>query len=71
MKSIGYLITVYNEVKTVQKSIDDVLKLINKKNNINLSVPKISRLGYKKKIKSQEISLNLEPIPEEWLAYSL
>jgi glycosyltransferase involved in cell wall biosynthesis len=27
MKSIGYLITVYNEVKTVQKSIDDVLKI--------------------------------------------
>ena len=27
MKSIGYLITVYNEVKTVKKSIDDVLKI--------------------------------------------
>ena len=27
MKSIGYLVTVYNEVKTVKRSIDDVLKI--------------------------------------------
>jgi hypothetical protein len=40
-------------------------------NNINLSVLKISRLCFKKKIKSELIELYLEPITEEWLAYSL
>jgi hypothetical protein len=58
-------------VLCAKRSIKEVLELINKKNNINLSVPKISRLGFKKKIKSKLIELDLEPIPEEWLAYSL
>lgn len=54
-----------------KKSIEEVLELINKRNNINLYIPKISRLGYQKKIKSVETILDLEPIPEEWLAYSM
>jgi hypothetical protein len=54
-----------------KRSIEEVLKLINKKNNVNLSLPKISRLGVKKKINSKTIELHLEPIPEEWLSYSL
>lgn len=58
-------------VLCTNRSIKEVLELINKKNNINLSVPKISRLGFKKKIQSELIALDLEPIPEEWLAYSL
>ena len=48
-----------------------VLEMINKKNNINLSIPVISKLGFKKKLSSKVIELNLEPLPEEWLAYSL
>lgn len=58
-------------VLCTKRSLDEVLKLINQKNNINLSVPKISRLGFKKKIKSVKKELNLEPLPEKWLAYSL
>ena len=54
-----------------KKSIEETLELINKKNNVNLSIPKITRLGYKRKIKSVKIELNLGPIPEEWLSYSL
>lgn len=54
-----------------KRSIHEALELINKKNNINLSIPKISRLGYKKKIKSKKVELKLEPIPEKWLSYSL
>jgi hypothetical protein len=58
-------------VLCAERSIEEVLELISKKNNINLSVPKISRLGFKKKIKSELVELALGPIPEEWLAYSL
>ncbi|MCG1034989.1 hypothetical protein [Polaribacter sargassicola] len=58
-----------NLVLCSEKSIHEVLELINKRNNINLSVPKISRLGFKKQIKSEEIELSLEPIPEKWLSY--
>ena len=58
-------------VLCTKRSLDEVLELINKKNNINLSVPKISRLGFKKKVKSEVKNLELKPIPEEWLAYSL
>tara|TARA_B100000795_G_scaffold264016_1_gene243933 strand:+ start:11459 stop:11803 length:345 start_codon:yes stop_codon:yes gene_type:complete len=54
-----------------KKPLEEVLKLINKKNNVNLSLPKISSLVFKKKIKSEVIELHLEPIPEEWLSYSL
>ena len=58
-------------VLCTKRSLDEVLELINKRNNINLSVPKITRLGFKKKIKSVKKELTLEPIPEKWLAYSL
>jgi hypothetical protein len=58
-------------VLCTKTSLNEVLKCINKKNNVNLSVPKISRLGYKKKLKSEPIELNLGPLPEEWLSYSL
>ena len=58
-------------VLCTKRDIREVLDIINKKNNITLSVPKISRLGLKKKIKSIEKEIELEPIPEKWLAYSL
>ena len=58
-------------VLCTKRSMQEVLTLINKKNNTNLSIPKISRLGYKKVISSRKVDLNLGPIPEEWLAYSL
>ena len=58
-------------VLCAKRSMKETLELINKRNNINLSVPKITRLGYKRVIKSETIELNLEPLPEEWLAYSL
>ncbi|WP_299666929.1 hypothetical protein [uncultured Polaribacter sp.] len=52
-------------------SLNDVLKIISKRNNIYLSVPKVSRIGLQKKIKSEIIDLDLQPIPKKWLAYSL
>ena len=58
-------------VLCTKRTIYEVLELINKKNNINLSVPIKSRLGFKKIVKSRKIELDLGPIPEEWLAYSL
>ncbi|WP_298779686.1 hypothetical protein [uncultured Polaribacter sp.] len=54
-----------------KKPIKEVLELINKRNNISLSIPKISKLGLKKKIKSEIKDLNLQPLPEQWLDYSL
>tara|TARA_R110001592_G_scaffold293882_1_gene563608 strand:- start:65 stop:409 length:345 start_codon:yes stop_codon:yes gene_type:complete len=54
-----------------KKTIEEVLELINKKNNINLSIPVITKLGIKKKLKSEKIELTLEPLPEKWLDYSL
>ena len=58
-------------VLCTDNSISEVLELINKRNNINLSIPKISRIGLKKKIKSEQAELDLKPIPKKWLAYSL
>lgn len=58
-------------VLCAERTMEEALKLINKKHNINLSLPKISCLGYKKKIKSKIVELNLEPIPVKWLAYSM
>jgi hypothetical protein len=52
-------------------SIDKVLKTINKRYNINLSIPIISRVGLYRKIKSERITLDLQPIPLKWLGYSL
>jgi hypothetical protein len=50
--------------------IQEVLEVINKKHNINLSIPKITRLGFKKIVKSEVREMKLDPIPEEWLSYS-
>jgi len=52
-------------------SIDKVLRAINKRYNINLSIPVISRIGLYRKIKSESITLDLQPIPLKWLGYSL
>jgi len=52
-------------------NIEDVLKLVNKRNNINLSIPKISSLIFKIKLKSEIMELDLVPLPEKWLDYSL
>lgn len=49
------------------KSIEDILKMINKQYNINLSIPKISKIGIHKRIKSKIINLDLGPIPIKWL----
>ena len=52
-----------------KRTMGEVLKLINKKNSIHLSLPKVSFLDYK--MNSRKVELNLDPIPEEWLSYSL
>jgi hypothetical protein len=54
-----------------ENSLEDVLKTINKRNNIRLSLPKISKIIFKRKIKSCVINLDLKPIPLVWLSYSL
>ena len=54
-----------------KRTIEEVLELINKRNNINLSILVISKLGIKKRLKSEVIELSLEPLPEKWLDYSL
>jgi hypothetical protein len=54
-----------------KSTIEEVLELINKRNNVNLSIPVISKLGIKKSLKSEIIELFLEPLPESWLDYSL
>jgi len=54
-----------------KSTIEEVLELINKRNNVNLSIPVISKLGIKKRLKSEIIELFLEPLPESWLDYSL
>lgn len=59
-------------VLCAKRSMQDVLKLISKKNNVNLSTYKFSRLSsFHKKKDSKVVNINLEPLPEEWLAYSL
>ena len=58
-------------VLCAKSSILEVLKELNKRNNINLSIPKISRLGIQKKESSKKIEMDLQSLPEEWLAYSL
>ena len=49
----------------------DVLTLINKKNNINLSTRNFSSLGFHKTRDSKIVNIDLKPLPEEWLDYSL
>ena len=58
-------------VLCARRNIEDVLKLVNKRNNINLSIPKISSLIFKIKLKSEIMELDLVPLPEKWLDYSL
>lgn len=58
-------------VLCAKSRMEEVLKKINKRNNIHLSVPKISKLGIKKKLKSEPFDIKLKPLPEEWLDYSL
>lgn len=52
-----------------KRSVEEVLDMINKKNNINLHLPKISCFWIKTKSKS--IKLDLKPIPEKWISYTL
>jgi hypothetical protein len=54
-----------------EKPIREVLRLINKANKIHLSISTVSRWGFKIILKSDVVKLNLEPIPEKWLSYSL
>ncbi len=58
-------------VLCAKEPIKDVLEKINERNNINLSIVKISKLGIKKKLKSKPTQINLKPLPEQWLDYSL
>ncbi|WP_445752757.1 hypothetical protein [Polaribacter sp.] len=58
-------------VLCAKRTIPEVLELINRKNNIQLSVPKISRFGIHKKVKSEIVDVNLSYLPENWLDYSL
>lgn len=58
-------------VLCAKRSMRETLDLLNKKNNIKLSLPKASKIGLKKKIKSEKVKLELQPLPEEWLDYSL
>lgn len=58
-------------VLCAKRSMAETLLLINKKNDVNLTLLKPSHFWFKKKIKSEEIYLELEPLPEKWLAYSL
>lgn len=51
------------------KTIRDVLKIINKNNNVNLHIPKISKLAIK--VASKPDQLILKPLPKKWLSYSL
>ena len=52
-----------------KRSIHEVLNLINEKNNVHLSIPWASYAI--RKIKTEYINLELQPLPEEWLGYSL
>ena len=54
-----------------KRSMQETLDLINKRNNINLSLPVISRLGIYKITKTALVNIELEYLPEEWLDYSL
>ncbi|MBU3011179.1 hypothetical protein KO506_07175 [Polaribacter vadi] len=58
-------------VLCAKRSMNEVLKMINKKHNINLSTKNFSSLAFAKKKESKVININLELLPEEWLDYSL
>ena len=52
-----------------KRPIQEVLKIINKKNNVHLSIPKASYIRLK--VKSEYTNLELESIPQKWLDYYL
>lgn len=54
-----------------KRTMNETLKLINNKNNINLYIKTISKIGIFKKLNSEIIEMQLEPLPEKWLDYSL
>lgn len=58
-------------VLCTDNSLEKVLTKINRLNNINLTVQKPIKFRFQKKIKSEIINVNLQPIPKEWLRYSL
>lgn len=58
-------------VLCAKRSMRETLELINRKNNVNLSLPKPSKIGIQKVISSEKIDVTLKNLPEEWLAYSL
>jgi hypothetical protein len=58
-------------VLCAKRDIRDVLQVIGKRNNVKLSIPSISRIGIKKKLNSISKNITLDPLPEEWLSYSL
>lgn len=58
-------------VLCAKKSMREVLDKISKRNNVRLSIPIISKLGISRRLKSERAKINLEPLPEEWLDYSL
>ena len=53
-----------------KKSMREVLEMINKRNNVHLSLPKITKLGISKKLKTETKNIDLQSLPEEWLDYS-
>lgn len=58
-------------VLCAKKPIKVVIEAINKRNNVNLSISNTSKLVVKKKKKTKKILLALQPLPEEWIDYSL
>lgn len=54
-----------------KRSIEEVLKHLNKKNNTNLSVSTISKIGIYRKLNAEIVEMQLESLPEKWLDYSL
>ena len=52
-----------------KRPIREVLKIINKKYNVHLSIPRVSFMGIK--VKSEYTTLELQSIPEKWLDYHL
>ena len=55
-----------------QRSIKEVLEVINQQNNVRLSIPKVSLLSVEVKKEHKEYKeVTLDYLPEKWLAYSL
>ena len=53
-----------------KRPIQEVLDIINKKNNVLLSIPLVSSF-MRIKVKTEYIDLDLQPVPEKWLDYFL